>query len=556
MPKTKLEIRTILDDVVHQFSDPLAFFRELVQNSIDAGTGDIEIEFAWTPSPEDPSKKRIEISVRDWGEGMTRRIIETKLVRLFSSGKDDDLTKIGRFGIGFVSVFAIDPEMVAVDTGREGEHWRVLFSQDRTYELFALDHPVEGTHVRVFKDMDEDEAEKMSLRARDTIIEWCKHAEVPIRFNGEEIRQEFDIPSGFTTTYQEQGTRIVMGFLENSDTVNGYYNRGLTLKETSRSPWPWATFKIDSRYLEHTLTRDQILEDRHFSKAMELLEGLATETLPEQLLEELVQLADPDRNPEESDGPDEAAILARHDQFCGYLGLFLSCDQPFARAWRRLPIFRTLDGEPASFRDVRRGLRRHNVHLTRNPNIKNPVLDGAMVLVGSSGLRSLVRELFEEVPDFFEDNFLDRKAAVENHDPDADSLRTAIVELLADVEESPKAILFVPASSLPFPLHNHTAIAFRGDGDTIPRTSWRTERAWDVTELAGPDETLIINTTLDEVRRLMRIAEDEPEWAALAMIENLLNNAGDDELLRRAVERRMERLGQSTTPASRTPEEV
>ena len=30
--------------------------------------------------------------------------------------------------------------------------------------------------------------------------------------------------------------------------------------------WP-VSFKIDSRYLEHTLTRDQVLEDRHFHKA-------------------------------------------------------------------------------------------------------------------------------------------------------------------------------------------------------------------------------------------------------------------------------------------------
>ena len=33
-----------LDELVHQFGDPLAFLRELVQNAIDAGSEDIDVE--------------------------------------------------------------------------------------------------------------------------------------------------------------------------------------------------------------------------------------------------------------------------------------------------------------------------------------------------------------------------------------------------------------------------------------------------------------------------------------------------------------------------------
>ena len=37
----------ILDELVHQFADPVSCFRELIQNSIDAGTSEIEINFSF-----------------------------------------------------------------------------------------------------------------------------------------------------------------------------------------------------------------------------------------------------------------------------------------------------------------------------------------------------------------------------------------------------------------------------------------------------------------------------------------------------------------------------
>jgi hypothetical protein len=84
------------------------------------------------------------IEVADAGEGMTREIIDNRLTRLFSSAKEGDYTKIGRFGIGFVSVFALDPEIVCVDTGRAGEHWRVVFRRDRSFERIRLTEPGGG----------------------------------------------------------------------------------------------------------------------------------------------------------------------------------------------------------------------------------------------------------------------------------------------------------------------------------------------------------------------------------------------------------------------------
>ena len=87
-----------------------------IQNAVDAGSTEIDIRFEYVDG-------RLVVHVDDYGEGMDRHIIDTKLTRLFSSSKEGDRTKIGRFGIGFVSVFALQPEVICLDTSRAGEHW-------------------------------------------------------------------------------------------------------------------------------------------------------------------------------------------------------------------------------------------------------------------------------------------------------------------------------------------------------------------------------------------------------------------------------------------------
>ena len=98
-----------LDHLVHQFARPMDFIRELVQNSIDAGTPRIEVWVDWNPPKENGAPGVLEMHVDDFGEGMDEAVIDSQLTRMFSSTKEDDLTKIGKFGIGFTSIFAIHP---------------------------------------------------------------------------------------------------------------------------------------------------------------------------------------------------------------------------------------------------------------------------------------------------------------------------------------------------------------------------------------------------------------------------------------------------------------
>lgn len=279
------DVQAVLEDLIHQFSDPHAFFRELIQNSIDAGSGEVDIFFEF--DGDEHTEGMATIHVHDFGEGMTREIIETKLTRLFSSTKDDDLTKIGRFGIGFVSVYAIEPDAVAVDTARGGEAWRVLFKPDRTYELYALDDPLEGTQVRLYKRMSHEAFRTLVNRAVTVIKKWCAHVNVPVYVEGQDIRQAFEIDAVVQIQHEEPGTRLVAGLVGSPRAQFGFYNRGLTLSEGPESAWSGMTFKLDSRYLEHTLTRDRVLEDRHFHKVKELLDRMHQQTLPHLLMDRL-----------------------------------------------------------------------------------------------------------------------------------------------------------------------------------------------------------------------------------------------------------------------------
>src|SRR4051812_3835004 len=94
----------LVTEMVRQFADPYAFLRELVQNGMDAGATNIEVRFERTPEGTCVSQ------VTDDGSGMSRQIIEGPLLTLFSSSKDNDTSKIGKYGVGFVSVFALEPE--------------------------------------------------------------------------------------------------------------------------------------------------------------------------------------------------------------------------------------------------------------------------------------------------------------------------------------------------------------------------------------------------------------------------------------------------------------
>lgn len=329
-----------LESLVHQFADPWAFLRELVQNSIDAGTAQIDVRI-----DHDAARGTMIIEVADFGEGMTREVIDTRLTRLFASSKEGDYTKIGRFGIGFVSVFALDPELVCVDTGRAGEWWRVVFRRDRSFERIKLGNPVEGTTVRLFKQADAAALEQARSKARETLEHWCKHAAIEINCDGELISRPFDLEGLCKVAHDEDGTKLVMAIVRERAALRGYYHGGLTLHEEHDDSLPHVAFKIDSRFLEHTLTRDNVIRDHNYAKAMAIVAKLARTRLLGAAFEALERgLA------QGGLAPDELALLHRSVTACFAQGQA----EP---SWLAAAIVPMRGEPPASLESLRRRAR-------------------------------------------------------------------------------------------------------------------------------------------------------------------------------------------------------
>jgi hypothetical protein len=63
-----------------------------------------------------------------------------------------------------------------------------------------------------------------------------------------------------------------MALVPEAAALRGYYHGGLTLHEEHDESLPHVAFKIDSRFLEHSLTRDNVIRDENYTKAMAIVE--------------------------------------------------------------------------------------------------------------------------------------------------------------------------------------------------------------------------------------------------------------------------------------------
>lgn len=272
------DLRQIIDRVVAQFSDPYAFLRELVQNSIDAGSGQVELALDYVQGCS-------VLTCVDTGEGMDEHLIETRLTRVFASSKQADLTKIGQFGIGFLSVFALGPSDVVVDTGRNGRSWRVHFRADRSFTCAPLSHPVEGTQIRWVKAQTMLAHAGMQVDFKATLSKWCRFVPASLSFNGEAINQELAFDDPLAVIYRGSGSEIALRPCYPEPGWTSYYQHGLTLAENQDPLIPGVEIRLNSRYLEHTMTRDRLQQDQGFEKAVKLARQAVMELLIPHLLE-------------------------------------------------------------------------------------------------------------------------------------------------------------------------------------------------------------------------------------------------------------------------------
>ncbi len=329
----------VIEALVTQFSQRTAFVRELIQNSLDAGAGHITVELSSEPAAcddpaaeagvaaeasetsetsetseassslesqapmsteghlgesrpsgrrRDPHDRHLWIRISDDGEGMDRALIEEHLLVLFRSPKEDDRTRIGQFGVGFVSLFAIDPDLVIVDTARHGEHLRLVFDRSRRYALAAVDEPLEGTQIALRVPTTRAGAAELAAEVRDAVHLWCRYTRADIVIEGEgedwswsleQVRHDFAVDSPLQVHEEDEKFRAVVGLSERSPPFAGYYSHGLTLLETREALIPGVCFRVESGALAHTLTRDNVRRDAGHRAVTERLQKLVTTRL-------------------------------------------------------------------------------------------------------------------------------------------------------------------------------------------------------------------------------------------------------------------------------------
>jgi len=269
--------QALLERLVGQFGSPYDFLRELVQNAMDAGSDLVEVELHEHPGDHD-AQVVFELVVLDNGAGMDEEIIDGELTRLFGTSKAEDRTMAGGFGIGFVSVFAWEPERVLVQTGRQGEGWELLFHEDRRFEKRRVDAPIEGTTIRLFRRGAPSQRRVIAEAIEDSLRRWCRFVPIEVTFEdvqaGEGPREicEAFVPTEVAASVQwELGqSRAVLAFGPEPEAV--LLRRGLVLEEgrtedllptlgeaMHRSTLEHLVARVDSPHLRTGLARDVVV---------------------------------------------------------------------------------------------------------------------------------------------------------------------------------------------------------------------------------------------------------------------------------------------------------
>jgi molecular chaperone HtpG len=276
----------IVGDIIAQFADPLAFYRELVQNAIDADSPSVDIELVH-------DTRVMLVRVRDRGCGMTRDVLENQLLVLFRSTKEKDDSKIGKFGIGFASVLAPNPNVVVVQTARDGRRLAMHLQRDLTFQIFDAGPATQtGTTVELELACKAEEAPALVQRSIDALVRWCRHATVPIELRAEapgmeKVVARIDRPLGLEDAVvavrgvsEDGALTAIVGIASDAAPYAGFFNHGLTLYETREPLVGRLAFKIQDARLGHTLSRDNVRRDESFTRALGFVRSLAERQLP------------------------------------------------------------------------------------------------------------------------------------------------------------------------------------------------------------------------------------------------------------------------------------
>ena len=212
----KAEIKQLLDILIHSvYTSRDIFVRELISNAADASekVRFLQVGGGEVHSPDLPLEIRIETNkddrlliISDTGVGMTAAEVEANIGTIAHSGatafieqlKQDneeerqaDVNLIGRFGVGFYSVFMAADKVVLTSRSANKDGQPVVWTSDGagTYTVETLDEDCpRGTKIEIhLKDGNDEFADETKIK---TVIQrYSNFVPFPILVNDKQINQ-------------------------------------------------------------------------------------------------------------------------------------------------------------------------------------------------------------------------------------------------------------------------------------------------------------------------------------------------------------------------------
>jgi molecular chaperone HtpG len=170
----KAEVKKLLDILVHSlYTSREIFLRELISNASDAldkvrfeitkGTDVLDKELPLEIRIDFDDKKNT-ITISDTGIGMSHDELITNIGTIAKSGSEEFLKQlsenkeaanniIGRFGVGFYSVFMVAKEVIIKSKSFRKDETAVWWKSDGSgdYEIAELDEPIKrGTTIEIY----------------------------------------------------------------------------------------------------------------------------------------------------------------------------------------------------------------------------------------------------------------------------------------------------------------------------------------------------------------------------------------------------------------------
>ncbi len=279
--------------------DPWFFFRELAQNSRDAGAGRIHVS-----ARRDEEREVLVFS--DDGRGMSRRHAEQFLFRLYASSKESERSSAGMYGIGFWTVFGFEPDRIEVASRAGNEGWALRLDGDLSVQEAGCDLNAPGTRVTLARPAMLSDTGAFRDEVRAALHRYCRYLRrndrifsvLPVDLDGVEINEPLRAGGPTELRFQEGAVEGAVG-LADAPRVELYARglpvwEGMLLEELSHNPPPVQSvagletglspvFVLNGNDLRVVMDRNAVLDD----KALHRLRRQATRALRRLVREQL-----------------------------------------------------------------------------------------------------------------------------------------------------------------------------------------------------------------------------------------------------------------------------